>query len=184
MRVLILFASVDGQTERIARRIASRLEERGHAATVKRDHEPGLTQALETHDAAIVGAGIRFGHHSPHLIALARDFRGTLAALPNAFFSVSLSAGGPGARPANAVGYVEDFTRATGWAPQSVATFAGALRYSSYNPFIRFLMKLIVGAAGGETDTSGDYEYTDWAAVDRYAQDFAQRLERVRAFPA
>ena len=82
------------------------------------------------------------------------------------------------------MGYVEDFKRATGWAPQCVATFAGALRYSSYNPFIRFLMKLIVGAAGGETDTSGDYEYTDWAAVDRYAQDFALRLERAPAFPA
>lgn len=181
MRVLILFATVNGQTERIARRIASGLEARGHAATLKRDFEPGLTQALELHDAVIVGAGIRFGHHSRHLEAVARDYRGTLAALPNAFFSVSLSAGGPGARPANAATYVEDFKRATGWAPQSVATFAGALRYTAYNPFIRFLMKLIVGAAGGDTDTSGDYEYTDWQAVDRYAHDFAQRLERVCA---
>ena len=39
------------------------------------------------------------------------------------------------------------------------------------------MMKLIVAHAGGETDASRDYEYTDWAAVDRFAEAFAERLQ-------
>jgi menaquinone-dependent protoporphyrinogen oxidase len=38
------------------------------------------------------------------------------------------------------------------------------------------LMVLIVGLAGGDTHTSKDYEYTDWDAVGRFAETFAQRL--------
>ena len=40
------------------------------------------------------------------------------------------------------------------------------------------MMRLIVGAAGGETDTSSDYEYTDWAAVERFAVQFQARLQQ------
>ena len=176
-RILILFATIDGQTERIARRIGAVLNREGHAITFKGEHEPGLTSALEKSDAVVVGAGVRVGHHSKHLVKLVRDYGGSIAARPNAFFSVCLSAGGPGAKPAAASGYIDDFIRATGWRPAAIGSFAGALPYSRYNPFVRFMMKLIMGANGGETDTSSDYEYTDWAAVERFAEEFAHRLE-------
>lgn len=179
--ILMLFATIDGQTERIARQVGAVLNRSGHHITFKGEYEPGMTLALEQADAVIVGAGVRVGHHSKHLVKLVRGYRGSIAARPNAFFSVSLSAGGPGAKPAAAAGYIDDFIRATGWQPDSIASFAGALPYTRYNPFIRFFMKLIMGANGGETDTSSDYEYTDWAAVDRLALEFARRLETVRA---
>jgi menaquinone-dependent protoporphyrinogen oxidase len=175
-RILILYASVDGQTQRIASRIGAVLERAGHRVLLMDEHQPGLPRALEEADAVIVGAGIRFGRHSKRLTQLARQYRGSLAAMPSAFFSVSLSAGGPGAKPKNVAGYIDDFIRASGWQPRTVATFGGALRYSRYNPFMRLMMKLISGAAGGETDTSSDYEYTDWAAVERFAASFAQRV--------
>ena len=38
------------------------------------------------------------------------------------------------------------------------------------------MMRLIVGAAGGDTDTSRDYEYTDWQAVDRFAGALATQV--------
>jgi menaquinone-dependent protoporphyrinogen oxidase len=34
-------------------------------------------------------------------------------------------------------------------------------------------MRRIAAAEGGETDTSRDYEYTDWAAVERFALEMA-----------
>jgi menaquinone-dependent protoporphyrinogen oxidase len=37
-------------------------------------------------------------------------------------------------------------------------------------------MRLIVGHAGGDTDTSRDYEYTDWEAVTRFAEAFGQAV--------
>jgi menaquinone-dependent protoporphyrinogen oxidase len=39
------------------------------------------------------------------------------------------------------------------------------------------MMRLIVGFAGGDTDTSRDYDYTDWRAVGRFAAEFAAGLE-------
>ena len=176
-RILILFASVDGQTARIAGRIGAVLARAGHSVTPMQVGAPRRAGALEEHDAVIVGGAIRYGHHPRKLEAAVREHLGAIAARPNAFFSVSLSAGGPGARPPVAAGYVKEFGERTGWQPRCVATFAGALRYTKYSAFIRFMMRLIVHSAGGDTDASRDYEYTDWQAVERFAAEFAGQLE-------
>jgi menaquinone-dependent protoporphyrinogen oxidase len=89
---------------------------------------------------------------------------------------VSLSAGGPGAKPEAARRYMDRFLRQTRWRPQQTATIAGALQYSKYGAFKRQLMRAFVALAGGDTDASRDYEYTDWDAVARFAHAFAQRL--------
>jgi menaquinone-dependent protoporphyrinogen oxidase len=51
-----------------------------------------------------------------------------------------------------------------------VEMIAGALRYSKYPLPLRWLMRRIAKQAGGDTDTSRDYEYTDWEQVDGYAR--------------
>ncbi len=128
------------------------------------------------YDAVIAGASIHYGRHPGFLRTLVRKHRAALAARPCAFFSVSLSAGGPGAKPEAASRYLEKFLRQTRWRPQQTATVAGALQYSTYGAFKRLLMIMFVGLAGGDTDASRDYEYTDWEAVRRFADAFAQRL--------
>jgi menaquinone-dependent protoporphyrinogen oxidase len=37
-------------------------------------------------------------------------------------------------------------------------------------------MKRIVASAGGDTDTSKDYEYTDWNDVRNFADVFGRRV--------
>ncbi|MGZ5683768.1 MAG: menaquinone-dependent protoporphyrinogen IX dehydrogenase [Usitatibacter sp.] len=180
-RILIPFATIDGQTARISERIVETLARAGHAATMMPADAPGLARALEEHDAVSVGSAIRYGHHPRHLEDAIREHFVAIATRPNAFFSVSLSAGGPGARPATATRYIEKFIERTGWQPWRTASFAGALRYTKYNAFIRFMIRLIVGIAGGDTDASRDYEYTDWQAVDRFAAEFAMQLEPAKA---
>ena len=112
-----------------------------------------------------------------------RRFRTALTAQPSAFFSVSLSAGGPGAKPETAQRYLETFLHQVGWRPVQTATFAGALQYSKYGVFKRLLMRMIVGVAGGDTDATRDYEYTDWDAVERFAEKFAQRFGQASEGP-
>jgi menaquinone-dependent protoporphyrinogen oxidase len=172
-RILIAFASVDGQAFRIAERIASGLRRAGHEATLMRADAPGIAGAIEAHDAVVMGGAVRFGHHARYLERAVRENRTALDARPNALFSVSLSARATGAKAAAAQSYVDDFVRRTGWRPRATAIFAGALRYTHYNSVIRLLMRLISRSAGGETDTSRDYEYTDWQAVDRFAAQVA-----------
>ncbi len=67
--------------------------------------------------------------------------------------------------------------RWTGIPPQT-ATFAGALQYSKYGIFKKPVMRLIARMVGNDTDTTRDYEYTDWDAVERFADAFAQQLEQ------
>ncbi|HXZ48031.1 MAG TPA: menaquinone-dependent protoporphyrinogen IX dehydrogenase [Usitatibacter sp.] len=177
-RVLIVFASIDGQTARIAERMALTLREAGLEALVHDVDSPEPPE-VAGHAAVIVGGGIRYGRHSAALEQWVRSHLAELARRPGAFFSVCLSAGGPGARPATADGYRADFMRRTGWYPATQASFAGALPYRRYNPFVRLMMRIIVGVAGGDTDASRDYEYTDWDAVEIFAAAFAARVRGV-----
>ncbi|MEO5676833.1 MAG: flavodoxin domain-containing protein [Usitatibacter sp.] len=178
-RILVVYASIDGHTARVAARVAECLAQSGNAIML-RPVEDASARADDC-DAAIVGGAIRYGHHPRALEAWVRANRAALAARPNAFFSVCLSAGGPGAKPAAAQAYIDAFRKRTGWQPQSTASFAGALLYRKYNPFIRLMMRLIVGAAGGDTDTSRDYEYTDWPAVERFATEVAAQPRQAQA---
>jgi menaquinone-dependent protoporphyrinogen oxidase len=174
---LILYATTEGQTARIAERMAHTLRDRGFVV----DAFPADTVAnldLAGYDGVIIGASIHYGRHPGYLRAWIRSHRGVLAARPSAFFSVSLSAGGPGARPESAKRYLETFLRKTGWRPRQTASIAGALQYSKYGKFKTLLMRMIVGFAGGHTDASQDYEYTDWGAVEKFAENFAQQLKQ------
>ena len=178
-RILLLYASVEGQTLLIAERIAHVLREIGHGVEMlPADAEPAKLDPA-AYDGVIVGASIHYGHHPAYLRTLIRKHKGTISARPNAFFSVSLSAGGPRPKPAAAQRYIDKFLRKTGWQPQLVASMAGAVKYSVYGPIKKRVMIVFVGLGGGETDTSRDYEYTDWDAVARFAGEFAQRLKPV-----
>ena len=42
----------------------------------------------------------------------------------------------------------------------------------------RWVMKRIIRKAGGDTDTSRDYEYTGWADLRTLAEDFGRRVAR------
>ena len=61
----------------------------------------------------------------------------------------------------------------TGWRPARVLPVAGALAYSRYNFLIRFVMKRIARKAGAPTDTSRDYEFTNWPALDTFIREGA-----------
>jgi menaquinone-dependent protoporphyrinogen oxidase len=80
---------------------------------------------------------------------------------------------------AEAESHVAEFLAATGWRPVTTATFAGALRYPRYGPITRFIMKLISRSHGGPTDTHREYEFTDWMAVARFADQLRELLAPV-----
>ena len=177
-RILLLYATTEGQTGRIAERIAHTLRERGHSVEMlpAETARPDLNPAA--YDGVMVGASIHYGHHPAYLHKLIRRHGSALAKRPCAFFSVSLSAGGPRPKPKAAQRYIDKFLRQTGWQPQLVASFAGAIKYSLYGPIKRRVMIVFVGLGGGNTDTSQDYEYTDWSAVERFADAYAQNLKQ------
>ena len=176
-RVLVVYGSTDGQTRRIAERMAAVLVSQGpevqtvDSAAAPADIAPG------DFDAALVLGSVRMGKHQQALADFVRKFRLELDAIPNAFISVSLSAARnkPSAQREVAKTFQHFVTR-TGWRPNARLAIAGALPYSRYTLRIRLVMKLISWMTGGDTDTSRDYEYTDWELVEDFARRFASAL--------
>lgn len=163
-RVLILYATVEGQTARIAGCVAERLRAAGHGVEL-RDAAGGADPAA--HDAVIVGASVHYGHHPGWLRKALAHSRAALAGRRTAFFSVSLSVNPD---------YARDFLRRVGWQPDLVATFTGALKYRQYAWWKRQLVQVFARMGGHDTDTSRDHEYTDWTSVAHFADAFAGRL--------
>jgi len=177
MNVLIVFESGYGQAERVAQTLAAAVRAEGHAVEVARASE---VSTLHGFDAVIVGGSIRIGKHQPELIAFCQTHRAALARMPNAFFSVSVSArrlNGSGQREVAKT--LARFIAETGWGPQRLWPIAGALRYTRYPVWIKAMLVFIALLTGGDTDTSRDHEYTDWDAVAALGREFAQSLPRV-----
>ena len=178
-RVLIPYGTTEGQTEEIADVVAEVLRGRGHDADCV--DVAGLGAALpDRYDAVVVGASIHMGEHDRHVVEFVRENRGTLKGMPSAFSSVSLAAHGD---IQEAEGYVGRFEEETGWRPDQVGLFGGALLYTRYGFIKRHMMKRIAADKPGGLglDTSRDYVYTEWDAVRRFTEHFAERLERATA---
>jgi len=171
--ILVLYASTHGHTGRIAAGVARALERTGAHAdlrTLTLDDDV----APSRYDAVVVGASVHAGRHQKAVADWARRHADALNAMPSAFFSVSLTAAeATDEARATTARLIDDFADATGWHPRLARSFAGALQYREYRLFTRFTMKLMMGRGGHPTDTSRDYDYTDWDAVDAFGADIA-----------
>jgi menaquinone-dependent protoporphyrinogen oxidase len=188
-RACILYATREGQTKKVAQYVASTLSAAGIDSVDIRDvKDSGDDIYVGDYAAMIVAASVHLGEHEPEIIDFVKTHRYGLEKVPTAFISVSLSEAGAervSATAAQHVRFAADvqkvlnrFFQQTGWTPSAVMPVAGALPYSKYNWLIRFVMKRIASKAGGDTDTSRDYEYTDWPALGRFITEFAVMSSR------
>jgi menaquinone-dependent protoporphyrinogen oxidase len=180
--VLIVFATEYGQTAKIVRRIADTLAEQGHRATLFDADHPSELPDLDRFQAIALGGPIHAGGYPRSVERFAREHRKELARIPSAFFSVGLAiASRTSDGRAQTLRVVDKFAARTGFRPERVELIAGALPYTKYNFLIRFIMRRISAKEGGDTDTSRDYEYTDFAAVDRFARELVPARDAAAA---
>ena len=175
-KVLVVYGTTEGQTKKIADALADALASRGALADVRAagDRPP----APGGYAGVVVAASVHAGQYQRPVRRWVRAHRDTLEAMPAAFVSVCLGVLQHDEKTRRDLERILDgFVAETGWRPSLVRHVAGALPYTRYGWLKRLLMKRIVGKAGGDTDTSRDYEYTNWADVRRFADDFCQRLE-------
>ena len=173
-RILILTASMEGQTRKIGEFLANALREDGHDIDViaLEDHPP-----IVGYDAVLVGASVHVGHYPRPLVEFLDANTDLLEDVPNGFFSVGLGALQTDEESARETAETIDaFLDELGWRPDAVTAFAGALRYTAYGPLKTLLMTRIARQEGLQTDTSQDWEYTDWIEVDAFARRFAELL--------
>jgi len=175
-QILILYGTTEGQTRRIATVIGQAVRAAGHEADLLSVTSLDGAPVTDDADGVIVGASVHGGQHQTSVVEFVTAHREVLADRPSAFFSVSLAVLDDG-DPDVATGYVSAFLEETDWSPDVVATFAGALRYTKYGFLKRFIMKQISRRTGRPTDTSRDFEFTDWEEVDAFVDAFLQCVD-------
>jgi menaquinone-dependent protoporphyrinogen oxidase len=180
--VLVLYATREGHTSHVAEHIAGAVQSQGVSSAVVDVAQPPVDLSIRDYCAVIVAASVHKGKHEREMTRFIKRHLSELECIPTAFLSVSLSEAGvedpaaPAERRAQAATDVQrminTFLADTGWHPSRIQAVAGALLYSKYNFILRGIMKRIARRAGGDTDTTRDYEYTDWKGLDEFVRDF------------
>jgi menaquinone-dependent protoporphyrinogen oxidase len=181
--VPVFFATTEGQTRRIAERLVTVIRYQGYTSRAIDVTSPDAAAIDWTHvRAAIVGASLHMRKYQDAARAFVLQNAETLDAVPSAFFSVSLAAASINREEVEAArGIAAAFPRACNWRPMTVVSLAGRLAYTQYNFITRQLMKRIARKEGAPTDTSRDWEFTNWEKVDRLGRTVTGAIDAARA---
>lgn len=175
-KVLIVYWSLEGQTAAVAERIAATLRNFGHPVVLSAggDHPEIQPQGF---DAVMIGASIHRGRYPSAVLQWLRAHEVQLGGLPTAFFSVSLSAGSSDPEEQRAAQRImEQLMAQANWHPRRCSSIAGAVHFGRYGLLTRWIMRSIIRRKDPAAVGLRDREYTDWAAVERFAADFANEL--------
>lgn len=189
--ILIIYATRQGQTRRIADHMGATIAAQQHLFSVIDAAHIPRELSLSKYSTVIVAASLHMGRFEPEVKSFVVRHVTELNQMPTLFLSVSLAAANaaretnsPEARAA-AKAHVEQtlarFLSSTGWHPTRTDTAAGALAYSRYDFITRWIMKGIARKTGLPIDTAQDYEFTDWPKLDCLTREICQALPHLRA---
>jgi Flavodoxin len=178
MSILVIFASIEGQTRKIASRVAARLEEKGRSVVLADVRDPGFA-VPGRFDGIVLCAPIHMGRYPEAFARFVEDWKDAIEAVPNAFVSVTLSIHSDNQEErAEAMAFPDKLARRTGFHARLVHHAAGALKFLEYDFFKRYLMRRIAAKEGGPVDLDRDHEFTDWTALDAFTDEFVAMLAR------
>lgn len=179
---LVVYATRDGHTFRIADHIADALREQKIEV---RTHNAASWEAgdLRAYSGVLLAAPVHAGVHASEMIRFVRSHCADLLELSARMLSVSLYQGGidrlhwEGDRRERAERkvrqYAATFSAATGFPQSRIIPLGGALVYSRYGLIKRFLVRQVARRIGAGCDTTRDYDYTNWQRVDQLLAELA-----------
>ena len=172
--ILILYATREGQTKKVAAQISTHLKKAGANVELINAQDKMLTEDvdLDVFDLLVFGGSMHAGGIEKELVDFINSHKEQIEQKIRSFFLVLLSAA------------TKDSKLRAQWLKdarkkmdeqiqvqfQDAEMIAGALMYSKYPLPLKWIMKRIAKQAGQGTDTSKDYEYTDWKQVEQYSK--------------
>lgn len=175
-RILIVYESKHGQTEKIAKFIRDRMAVQGHAVELF-NAEHALPVAFSNYDGVIVGAPIYARRYPRRIRRWVEDHSENLNRKQSAFFSVCMAVLNKDERTQrDLLRTAEFFFEQTGWYPKRRKLFAGAVAFTKYNWFVKWIAKAISNSYGQSLDMQHDHEFTPWRDVARFCDDFVRSV--------
>jgi menaquinone-dependent protoporphyrinogen oxidase len=175
--IIIVYGTTDGHTRQIVQVLAEDL--RAHLCCVDLLDAGGTLRRLspEGYDGVIVAASVHIGSYQSGVKQWVRRHAAALNRMPTAFLSVCLAVLEKRPEAQREIRAIMDrFLRDCGWHPTLSRLVAGAVLYTRYSWLKKWMMRRIVAKAGGGTDTTRDYEYTDWNDLREFAREFVAKL--------
>jgi menaquinone-dependent protoporphyrinogen oxidase len=178
-RYVVVYASREGQTRAVAERLAESLRADLHDAEAIDHHAPTATTSLAVADAIVLAGSVHMGRIHGGLARFAARCAMTLSERPSALVIVCLTATKTGPEAEAILGsYVDTFLAGTTWKPDVVEFVAGALRPSRLGYLRRRLIAFVSRQEGLDVPPEG-IEFTDWEALERFAQTLSGWFPRV-----
>ncbi|CAH0341041.1 flavodoxin domain-containing protein [Rhizobium sp. CECT 9324] len=172
MIVLVGYVSIEGQTRKIAEAIAAEIEKHGHRALLFNVGEM-VEYGVDHPQAAILCAPVHAGRYPDPFVGFVRREADWLKSIPTAFVSVSLLIRSElEEERQEAQDFAGSLFAETHWRPGMVHHAAGALRYSEYDFFKRWMMRRMAARERASTDVSQDHQFTDWTALATFTTEF------------
>lgn len=165
MKILIAYATTEGQTRKICRFCADTLIGVGHSVELLQvQGDDRIDPAL--YDAVILAASVHINRFQKDMVRFATANAAALSRKPSLFLSVSLAVcGGEPEELAALDRIVAEFSGETGFHPGHVEQVAGAFRFTEYDFFKSLAMRYIASRRDQDVDPHSDTEYTDWDAL-------------------
>ncbi len=166
----LFYATRDGQSRRIAERIADRLTERGISALPHDLAGAAVTpSSLAAARLVVVVAAVRYGRPLPEADRFLAGYQ-TLRDPPQlVLLSVNLTARKQGKDTVEGNAYLRKSITKHRLAPVFALAIAGSLDYSRYGWLDRQLIRFIMKLTGGPTDPTACIDFTPWDVVDDVA---------------
>jgi menaquinone-dependent protoporphyrinogen oxidase len=171
MKVLILFATIEGQTGKIARFAEQEIRKAGGEAELVDVAEKSTPLSFDGIDAVVLAAPVHERRHPERFEAILATHRSELSERPTLLLSVSLSAAFPEGLE-EAKEYIEELKMRTSCAPSAELAVAGAVRTERYDYYATQVLRYVVLRGHDYDPSAASHEFTDWSALAAKLAEF------------
>ncbi len=172
----LLYASRDGQTRRIAQRLAAEWNYAGVDFAVynleKNTPDPFFWPEETT---VVILSPIRYGFPLAAIDGFIKKNKTLIDDEHLVMVSVNLTARKKGKDTARTNPYFQKWIKKHGLRPAMGAVFGGRLDYRRYSFWDKWAIRLIMSITGGPTSFEADEDYTQWDRVEALARKIALR---------
>lgn len=171
MKVMIAYATTEGQTRKISQAVADQVVKLGHQAEQLDTARKRRDVRTDDFDVFIVAASVHQDRHQNEIEVFVAASLEVLTAKPGMFISVSLAAAFE-EKTADATAYISDFIARTGWTPDHSLAVAGAVRSEEYDYFQQQILEHVILKDQDDFRPDEPQEFTDWTGLANSVKEF------------
>lgn len=161
MNVLIVFATVEGQSRKIAEFAKRQVVNLGHIAQEVDVSQPLADVSFDGYDAVLFVAPVHERRHPKEFELLLSANRSQINSMKTLFLSVSLNAAFPEGH-SEAREYIRETEMRTGFVPTQSKAIAGAINIGQYDFYATQVLRHVVLRDRDIDPAKDGYEFTDW----------------------